>query len=224
MKSAADFTNIQCHGYKNINEIIRVDDRLHISETLYGDHDAEIMLLGQDGAHFSRIKELVIREGSAGYRHGPNVKTNLNLQYCLSSYLNKRFADPLNVTSKDCGIFYANSIWLLKDCDSMSGGIKNKNKVLKECEPIFEETMKSLSNLKCIITLGKISYEYLCSMCPDLNPHWNEALSLPVSRVKICKRSVIVGAVKHPSPLSGGKNIEQLKLRFFEILKQSCLI
>lgn len=218
MKSAAEFHQLKCDGYRNINEIVRIEDRLHICETLYGDENAEILLLGQDGANFSTIKHWVEVEGEKGYRHGPKVKTNLNLEYCLDPYLKNQNADIRDISPETCGIYYANAIWLLKESNTMSGSIKNKKEVFEVCKPVFKETILGLRNLKCIITLGKISYQFVDENTSNSLSAWQTALTAPPQFINLYGRRLLVGAVRHPSPLSGGKNINDLKSRFQQIL------
>ena len=70
--------------------------------------------------------------------------------------------DIKGFNAKSCGLFAANIIWLLRD-DLNKNILKNNtdNSLIRECRPVFFETIESLKNLKLIIAFGQIPY-YAC--------------------------------------------------------------
>jgi len=74
-------------GYTNIFELLPDCARLYATETLFGDWDAETLLLAKDPAPTHVIKNLIKLEGSDGWRHAQRVlndkkgvKTNERLE------------------------------------------------------------------------------------------------------------------------------------------------
>ena len=219
MKTAIDFASLQADGYKNINCLVQIRDRLHISETLFGDLGAKVMILGQDGAPFNKIKKLVDLEGPDGYRHGPDVKTNLNLVECLRPYISRQTNNNSVIPAKSCGVFYANAVWLLKETEGMAGALPNLKGVLNVCQIVLEETVRGLPQLEVIIALGAAAYKSLTLQSPKLNSNWKDMVaSRKVDEIELFGKKVKVATVNHPSPLSGGKNLTKLKEDFDEIL------
>lgn len=216
MMCAYDFRDLRMDGYTNINDILPIKGRLHACETLFGDKEAEIMLLGQDAASAKRMIYTIVKngEGAAGFRHGEGVRTNINISYCLKDYLaTLQNSDP--ICANNCNIFYANAIWLLKNTETMSGSLRNLIKVMNVCKPVFDETYDALNNLKLIIPLGKIPYFFLRNINANLSSDWqNEVKSRSIRTFFYRGKEVLVAPVRHPSPLSGGRNIEDLKESF----------
>ena len=222
MKSAFDFSHIELSGYVNINSLIDeldpsnpIRDRLHMCETLFGDKSATVLILAQDGANEARMRSSIGREGAAGYKHGPNVKTNTNLLQCLESF-------SLSVDPDKCGLFYANAIWLLKKTERMSGAINRPHAVYDACAPVFWETVRGLEKLKLILCLGEQPYNFLRRLNANLEPNWRViSAAEKVQEFKTPWGAVKVAVVPHPSPLSGGRNIGQLKATIANVLKKS---
>jgi hypothetical protein len=222
MKSAFDFKHIELDGYVNVNSLVDeldplnpIHDRLHMCETLFGDKSATVLLLAQDGANVNRMRSIIAREGAAGYRHGSDVKTNVNLHQCLESF--SLSADPGR-----CGFFYANAIWLLKETEGMSGAITDRHAVYDACAPVFWETVRGLEKLKLILCLGKQPYEFLRRLNVNFEPNWRiVSAAEKVQEFKTPWGPVKVAVVPHPSPLSGGRNIGQLKVTIANVLRKA---
>ena len=68
------------------------------------------------------------------------------------------FCKPNN---RNCGLYYANAIWLLKESEGMSGAITNKEMAYKINQEVFAETLKNLKKLKLIVTLGEHSFNFI---------------------------------------------------------------
>ena len=207
MLSARDFASIQCDGYKNINELVPdIHNQLHACETLFGDWDAQLLILAQDPANFAKIETLHRVEGREAYRHDHALRTNITLQSCLSAYLrNVDTRRKIRRTNRNCGVFYANAIWLLKASDGMQGRLSNLDAVMKACDPVFSATLQALKNVKCIIAVGQKAYGFLSRHTP-LDPDWrNAALNSVVQYATIESREVLIGTTYHTG-FSGSQN------------------
>ncbi len=226
MKPASCFKNLKLEPeYRNINEIVTINDRLHMCETLFGDLNAELMVLGQDGAPFEVMNRLVVfnEEGANGYRHGPDVQTNINLIKCLSNYTAKYKVDG-NIGPKTCGVFYANAVWLLKEGENMDAPLRRLTSVLRKCTPVMQATIEGLPNLKLIIAFGKVAYESLRLIDPSLNQNWREMVDgRAVCNAKLFGNNVKIGTVLHPSRVRGDANVSKLKSNFECLIQKAGL-
>ncbi len=222
MKSAYDFRDLRVDGYVNVNEYAAIKHQLHACETLFGDRNAEVLILGQDAAHAKRMREIIVSkgEGAKGFRHDPEVRTNKNLQKCLNDYLTQQHPKAA-WSADDCGIFYANAIWLLKDTDRRFDAMTNIKSAMKVCAPVFDATIDGLRELKIIIPLGKIPYIFLRSLDTSLPKPWREQVDRNAAlNFDYRGRRFLVTPVLHPSPLSGGKDINALKGSFQKALQK----
>jgi hypothetical protein len=160
-KFGKDFKHLELKGYRNINELYEQDSQLHACETLYGDWNAEVMVLAQDAANFNALKKLIDADSKNPFRHSSTNNTNKNLYNILFS-LNRfdmgEFCKPKN---RNCGLYYANAIWLLKESQGMSGAITNKEIAYKINQEVFAETLNNLKKLKLILTLGEHSFNFV---------------------------------------------------------------
>lgn len=232
MKPASEFADIELRGFKNPNELfagtnLTIQDQLHPGETLFGDLKAEVLLLAQDPACFNKLMSIVRNEGVNGYRHGKNVKTNVRLKEILNAFADAKQRCGNN---RNCGLFYANAIWLLKDEESMSAEIKTPNLAYERCEPVFKETVSGLDQLKLIIALGAHAYKFLGFIDKSLLPSrrcWQQlALSGDKQEFMYCKGShkntVYVATTYHPVAYRTD-NVERLKNEFRTIFKNADL-
>ena len=224
MKPAKCFAHLKLEPeYGNINKIVTISDRLHMCETLFGDLNAKVMVLGQDGAHFGNMQALVAAECARGYRHGENVRTNINLIECLSKYTRKRVDGSID--PKECGVFYANAVWLLKGGDGMAARLPRLMSVLRECAPVMKATIEGLPKLELIIAMGRVAYRSLRLADNRLNGNWQNLVeNKTVCDANLFGKAVKVAAVLHPGPLAGGQNVPQLRANFEHILETAGLL
>ena len=152
-KFGIDFEQLKLEGYRNINELYKQDSQLHACETLFGDWNAEVMVLAQDAANFNTLKKLIDADSKNPFRHSPTNNTNKNLYNILFSLNRFDIGEFCKPNNRNCGLYYANAIWLLKESDSMSGAITNQKDAYKVNKCIFEATLNNLPNLKLILTL-----------------------------------------------------------------------
>jgi hypothetical protein len=68
-KYGVDFEHLNLEGYRNINELYKQDSQLHACETLFGDWNAEVMVLAQDAANFNTLKKLIDADNKNPFRH-----------------------------------------------------------------------------------------------------------------------------------------------------------
>lgn len=197
-----DFAHLKVDGYRNINELYPQYDQLHACETLFGDFDAEVMVLAQDAANYDRLRELKEREPAKNpFRHGEKVKTNINLFRLMSPYFD--LGDYSQPNSSKCGLYYANAVWLLKDTKNMSGSIALEKEVFQKCNEVFDATISNLKNLKLIITMGEKAFHFLKNRYPkDINANWSEvALKGGVDKFTHNGREYMMASIYHPGAL-----------------------
>jgi hypothetical protein len=200
-KFGVDFEDLKLEGYRNINELYKQHSQLHACETLFGDWNAEVMLLAQDAANFSTLKKLKEEENKNPFRHNPKNNTNINLYKLLSLLNHFRMGDFYKPINRDCGLYYANAIWLLKDSDSMSGAITNQKEAYKMNKCIFEATLKNLPNLKLILTLGKHSFNFIQYYFENqISYEWNHFVEeRKLAKVTADSKTYLVGSIFHTS-------------------------
>lgn len=63
------FREFRHPGYTNVFSFLPTCSRLYGTETLFGDWDAPVLLLGKDGAPTPVIRNLAAREGDGAWRH-----------------------------------------------------------------------------------------------------------------------------------------------------------
>jgi len=197
-----DFENVKVEGYRNINELYKQHTQLHACETLFGDWDAEVMILAQDPANFKKLKELSDKNPYKNpYHHDPKIKTNqnlFNLMKSLNQFNLDSYEDPNN---ENCGLYYANAIWLLKESHDMSGAITDKSNIYKESKKIFEATLQNLPKLKLILTLGYQSFQFLNYYFENqIDSDWHESVvRSKIYNVKTNKKSYSIASIYHTS-------------------------
>jgi len=177
-KFGIDFENLCLEGYKNINELHKQHTQLHACETLFGDWNAEVMILAQDAANFNTLQELKMKDNKNPFRHSPENRTNKNLYEIINSLKRFNIGDYATPNNLNCGLYYANAIWLLKDSKDMSGAITNANESYKISRKIFNATLNNLTKLKLILTLGEHSYKFLTYFFRDqIEMNWHQTVA-----------------------------------------------
>ncbi len=201
--------------YRNPNEFQDMSNRLHVCETLFGDFNAKLMILLQDAAD----EETLINQGKLTpgmpLRHGSNIRTNKKLVKWFKQYFD---VDVEGTNAKNCGIYYANAIWLIKKGSDISSPIYLQDKVLRACEPVLEATINNLKQLKLILAFGKSAFLALKTKF-NFQETWEDALEKNLL-IDIGEQFKI-GAINHPRA-SVSSNITQERIR--GLLYQSGII
>lgn len=159
MKTAKNFAHLKVNGYKNVNEIKLINNRLHSIQTLFGDLNAKILILLHNPTNFFFYYKLSKKKKDF-FRHDENSVTNINLVKIFKP--NFELVNIKGSNARTCGLFAANIIWLLRD--DLNKNIKKNNpdnSLIRECRTVFFETIDSLKNLKLIIAFGHVPY-YAC--------------------------------------------------------------
>ena len=178
--------------YRNPNEFQDMSKRLHVCETLFGDFNAKLMVLLQDAADENTILQQKQLESINPLRHSPKIGTNKKLVKWLGEYF------PIDIegsNAKNCGIYYANAVWLIKKGGNISSPIHQPRKVVEACAPVLEATINNLANLKLILAFGKSAYLALKQKF-NIQVSWDEALH---SNALIdVGKGFKIGAINHP--------------------------
>jgi hypothetical protein len=176
-KFGIDFENLKLEEYRNINELYKQHSQLHACETLFGDWNAELMILAQDAANFNTFQKMKMKDDKNPFRHTPENRTNKNLYEVLKSLNRYNLGLYPQPNNKNCGIYYANAIWLLKDSKDMSGAIKHTKKSYEQNGKVFEATLENLSKLKIILTLGQLSFNFVQQFFNDqIKLDWHQTV------------------------------------------------
>ena len=200
-KYGVDFEHLNLEGYRNINELYKQHNQLHACETLFGDWDAEVMILAQDAANFNTLKKMVEKSNDNPFRHSPKNKTNQNLYEVMNSLKYFDLGSYEIPNNKKCGLYYANAIWLLKDSDGMSGSITKTQEAYKANREVFDATLSNLPKLKLILTLGAHSFNFIKFFYGNqISNDWHQSVQeRKVNAVKIGERNLLIGSIYHTS-------------------------
>jgi hypothetical protein len=79
--------NFRHPKYVNVYELLPSEKRLFGTETLYGDWDADVLLLAQDLGMVSALTARIEDQHSTPYGHGESVLSNLQLIDLVNRYL-----------------------------------------------------------------------------------------------------------------------------------------
>ena len=197
-----DFKHLKVEGYRNINEIYPQYNQLNACETLFGDWNARVMILAQDAANFETLDLLLKKNPKENpFRHGEKVKTNLNLHNLLRATKHFNLGDYSRPNSKNCGVYYANAVWLLKISHSMSGALVNKEKVFDASKEVIKATLFNLNNLNLIITLGREPFLFLKEVFKnEIMGEWPEVvLKRKLNKFNYQEKKYLVGSIYHTS-------------------------
>lgn len=178
--------------YRNPNEFQDMSNRLHVCETLFGDFNAKLMILLQDAADEETLLNQKILTPESPLRHSPQIGTNKKLVKWFKDFFE---VDIEGRNAKQCGIYYANAIWLIKKGSDISSPIYLQDRVLKACEPVLDATISNLRELKLILAFGKSAFLALKGKF-NIQESWEDALAknLLIDVGKGFK----IGAINHP--------------------------
>lgn len=178
--------------YCNPNDFQDMTKQLHVCETLFGDFNAKLMILLQDAADEETLIAQKIITPNSPLRHSPKISTNKKLVKWFKEYFK---VDINGGNSRECGIYYANAIWLIKKGSDISSPIYLQNKVLGVCAPVLDATINNLQELKLILTFGKSAFLALKSKF-NIQESWEDALANNVL-IDVGERFK-VGVINHP--------------------------
>ena len=191
------FTNLEKKNgldawYLNPNKFQDMSSRLHVCETLFGDFNAKLMILLQDAADEESLRNQQKLTPQSPLRHNPKIRTNKKLVSWLNDYFNVNIEGS---NAANCGIYYANAVWLIKKGASISSPIFAKSNVLKTCEPVLDATINNLKELKLILAFGSSAYLALKSKF-NIDLSWKEALEK--NMLIDVGKSFKIGVINHP--------------------------
>lgn len=197
-----DFKDLKLSGYRNINELYPQKEQLHCCETLFGDSLAEVLLLAQDAADYPKFEALKKIDSKNPFRHDPKWATNKNLFKYLSPYFDLGISTE-KPNNKNCNLYYANAIWLLKQSGGAQAKIVNEDDALNTCLPVLKATIQNLPNLRLIVALGEKAYKTLQILDASLPP-WKVIKCRAPINSHVCEKSILVASTYHPG--NRGKN------------------
>jgi len=193
-KLAKDFAHLRLAGYRNINELTRVEHQLHGCETLFGDFSARVMVLLQDFANVPIVQARTEQGERNPFHHSVEAQTNVNLVRLFTPYFDVNIHG--GECARTCGLYYANAVWLLKEDPKglgKSASLPRLRQVLQECEPVFRATLQNLPDLELIIAFGSVAFQAL-QMYLNIHGDW---LGMVTSRRVLSVGRYLVGATTH---------------------------
>lgn len=184
-------------NYVNPNDLQDMSNRLHVCETLFGDFDARVLIVLQDAAD---VDTLLTRARAAPnapiLRHGEDILTNRRLVDWFSDYFNVSIDGH---GAAECGIYYANSVWLLKRSGGMSGSIKKSKEVTVACKPVLLATLRNLQSLEVVISFGAQAHKSMCGIL-NIDETWSSAKENKTPNiVRFDNRKLRYVALNHPA-------------------------
>jgi len=159
--------------YMNPNQFQDMTSQLHCCETLFGDFDAKLMILLQDAADEATVEKQKKAYPRNPLRHGIKVPTNRKLIKLLTPYYPSIGIEGENASN--CGVYYANAVWLIKKGAGMSAPIVSPREVLDECKPVMDATISNMKNLELVIAFGKHAFNSL-KWRYGITENWDECL------------------------------------------------
>lgn len=138
---------LQVEGYTNVYEIVPTATRLYGTESLFGDWNAPLLLLAQDFAHASFVRERVDSNHPDPYSHKDGLRTN----------------DNLIELSKDAvrdGALYGSALGpLLKNGNGLGASLPNRARAMQAASTIVRFTIDNMPNLRVVVCLGTVAWE-----------------------------------------------------------------
>lgn len=168
---AIDFKGaIAPSGFTNINKIFDLSEVewLHPVQSLFGNWNGRLLVLGQDYNGLNNLNELLVSQ----IRHDAGFETNKNL---------------IEVFGENTDALYANFFWFIKDGWAQER-FSTRKEVVDANLPIFHSTINAMKNLSYIFPMGELATKKAFDI--DFNP-------LVESTVKIGEKFFIVMPIPH---------------------------
>jgi hypothetical protein len=183
--------------YTNIYELLPEETRLFGTEALYGNWDAELLLLAKDYAPRQVIEERLRRGEKRPYRHGTREldrmgwRTNENLETHL--------VPELGVTSLLYGSAFGS---LMRNDGKTSGRLPDEARVVEEYTvPLLSWVVTELSNLQGIACLGNDALDTVSKLAGNHLRSLRLGKCCPIS---IANKYLLAFRLYHPSRAFAG--------------------
>lgn len=181
-------------NYTNIYELIPEENRLYGTESLFGDWDAEVLLLAKDFGTSQLVRERMAAGDSRPYRHEDKPR---HLGYLTNRNL-LEFATPLGGT-----LLYGSAmVGLLRNDGETSGWLRDRSAVKEFVTAALQFTLTNMPRLRAVACLGVDAWSFSAQLF-DTDPQaWAVQRE---SRAPHMHGSVAIFALTHPSRQTGGK-------------------
>lgn len=162
--------DLRADGWANIHDIVPAPPRLTGVDAFLGDRQAHTLILGKDCAPARAFRRRVAAGHDDPYSHDPTLPTNLMLSEVLAHV---GIDAPLDGSrASDCGLYYANAFYLLRDDNRFSGALPPADTAWAESQKVLAYVLASLPKLERIICMGSDAYERLANHLGLRNTNW----------------------------------------------------
>lgn len=192
----AEIRTYRSRSYTNIYQLCPDEVRLYGTESLFGDWDAELLLLAKDFAPSTLVRRRLGEGDTRPFHHtdwirdprAPGAATNRNLH---------RLAGRL-----DCRKLYGSALaGLLRDDDRVSGPLPDARGIGTYVRDVLRFTVTQMPNLRAIACLGEDAWRWALRTFDVANIDWSDQRE---SRRPIEAKELLLFALPHPSRMPGG--------------------
>lgn len=183
--------DFRTEGFTNIWELLPNEKHLYGTETMFGDWDAEVLILLQDFSTAGEIRRRIAVGDPNPYRHDPSIMTNRRLL---------QYAGPLATgdTPTTCGLLYGSAlVGLLKEGEGLSAKYSKSPKVTEYTQRVLAWVTGKMPNLKVIACCGKEAWETATSTFGIGGLDWRGHLGGHVT-VSAAGKEIALFCMRHP--------------------------
>ena len=183
-------------SYTNIYQLCPDETRLFGTESLYGDWDADLLLLAKDFAPSRLVRQRLAAGEERPYHHtdwhvnarGPGARTNRALY---------RLAERIG-----CRKLYGSAlVGLLRDDEKVSGALADAAAITPFVCEALRFTIGQMPNLRAIACLGADAWQWATRTFGHVGADWREHRD---ARRPLQADRLTLFALPHPSRTPGG--------------------
>jgi hypothetical protein len=192
----AEIRDYRAGAYTNIYQLCPDEPRLYGTESLYGDWDAELLLLAKDFAPSALIRHRLAAGDPRPYRH-----TNWLLEPKTAGAATNRNLERL-ARRLDCRKLYGSAMaGLLRDDGHVSGALPEMRGIAPFLADVLRFTLAHMPNLRAIACLGADAWHLALASFQLVPIDW---AGQRATRRPVQVNGLLLFALPHPSRTPGG--------------------
>ncbi|MFG0300058.1 MAG: hypothetical protein ACF8K1_10715 [Phycisphaerales bacterium JB047] len=145
--------------FRNIYEYAPEESRLYGTESMFGDWDGELLLLGQDFCCTDDVEQWINQGRERVFAHNPTMITNRSLE--------------LHTRGFGCGMLYGSALAGMLKIGGSNSGLPGWSHMRGHLSEVLRFTIEHMSNLSAIACMGSAAW--------DLCHHADEREHIPLS-------------------------------------------